>query len=776
MPFDHEEELDRLLEKIGFHGASGTRESTACRKVLDAVLWFGTEDRTISAGDLKALRKRNRWITTGANPRRLSRVLTGLNRAGWKCALPPHAVKPPRALSLPSTPSRAEREHEIHRLDRLVRRQWKEHTHAPAGRLFAAALLLVTRAGAGDQVACGILSRLRVRDIDGSGPAPCRIRTPIHGAADHDVYHEFVPPRPLKDLLLRQRKSRKRHGPDTLLFGDALGRVDPSGAGADGYVRRVLTAYLRRIRKSEAARQHRLSLPNTWGELATSGRWCGRHHGIPPAVLEVLGSYPLPKAALETELWSDPRQPAQGDIKPPLGSRLRITPSDQALEAPRLDNVSLNDEPRPDWGAAARLQARRFLSEIESKCTSRQGRQVLPSKGKAFRALLGSSLDEADRIAPSGRSVLHLVLHWLGVRLGEQKIGLTTARTYVGRIFQKKLFDFPESLDMETWDGETLDEITAQLLNHAKWSTKTQQDFIETWMQFLRFCTSNEVNILSPADLPRFKSDASAAARPGRRTIITPFQFDHVLRSIARRGGALNNAPHASQTVLILGFYGGMRSSEVLGLTAADVVITGNELRVNVRRSKTPAGRRAIPLHLILPSEEVYRPIARWVSERQNQVRGLGRSARLDDMPLFGPLVRRRRPGWKEVIEPALEFLRSCLQTDIDFHGLRHSAASWLVLRAYAVYHDDFKSTLRHGNHPSFDDDALEKLRNLFEQFTPAKADGKERMLVHIAKILGHSNLESLMQTYGHTFGPIQSHALSRASTWSHHLDRIAIR
>ncbi|MDG4868720.1 site-specific integrase [Guyparkeria sp. 1SP6A2] len=761
-----------MLEEIGFKGASGGREHTALRRVLRAIVNISSKDRTVSATQLTALRKREPWIKTGANAKRLSRLLTGLNRAGWKCAIPPQTVKPPRPMALPATAKEALQSVEIHRLEQILRRNWKQHASNATGRLFLAGLLLVTRVGAGDQVACGLLLRLRVMDVDDTGPAPGRIRTPIHGAATHDVCHELVPPEPLKTLLLRQRKRRKRLGPQTLLFQDV---ADDDGPFTDMLVRHRLNDYLAVIKASEPVREYEIGLPRTWPGLVKSGQWLAREHGVPPAILQIMASYPLPKSALDTELWFDPFQATSEAIKPRPDSAVRLDQKPQRLGEVPADQVTIIDEPKPDWSAAARLILRRFLHQVETRCMTRKGGKVAPSRMKAFDTAVSSSLDEADQLAPSGRSVLHLGLHWLGLRLGDRAIAISTARTYLGRIFQRTLFDQWESLDMATWDDETVDEITAQLMNGKPWSTKTQQDFMETWMQFLRFCARDDIQAISPDDLPNWNSDGSTAARPGRRTIITPFQFDHVLDSMDQHLQGRSSERDAQQAILILGFYGGLRSSEVLNLTAADVVSTHDELRINILRSKTPAGRRAVPLHLILPSERVYQPLARWVAHRQNQVRQMGRAARLEDMPLFGPLEIRRRPGWDEVIEPPLDFLRECLQTDIDFHGLRHSAASWLILRAYAAYHDGFSQTLRHRDHPCFRGPALETLREFSELFDPEASDGKERILVHIAKVLGHTNLQSLMLTYAHTIGPIQSHALQAASTWSNHLARIDI-
>lgn len=349
----------------------------------------------------------------------------------------------------------------------------------------------------------------------------------------------------------------------------------------------------------------------------------------------------------------------------------------------------------------------------------------------------------------------------------------------MGQLFPEMIFDHLESRDIASWDVETIDELTTELMTRPTWSAKTQHDFVINWMQFLRFCC--EIGILDRDDLPNLTLNESIAGRPGRRTIITPHQFDHLIHHIDAETTLTAREREEYKSVLILGFFGGLRASEVLNLTLGDLVIskatapgTVGELYSHVLRTKTPAGRRTIPLHRLLPEQARLTSHA-WCNERQTTAIATGASRNGRLVPLFGPLEENRRPGWDEVIKRPMQYMRKVLRTDIDFHGLRHSAASWLLLRAYLLIEPELASGLAQGNHPLLDPAQNGALDELFNAFEPEASNAQEKMLIFLAKFLGHANIRTLMLTYAHTLGPIHSYALERASTWHSRADRIRV-
>ena len=769
-------DLHKRLEEIGITSSRTSRARKIDRQLLALIESHGGNRRQISQEQLRAIRDKTRYDRSPPVDRRLRKILGALNRQGWQCVVPPQTVKPPRPAALPRTPAQDAAAREVQKLERFVRRHWKTYSNDTEGRVFIAALLLVTRCGASDQITVGILSRLRVRDVDTASSVAGRIRTPIHGAAEPDVYHQFVPPRPLKDLLLRQHRRMKAHGGEALLFADAFGTIDlDPPSELERLVRQMLTRNLKQAKKHASDNGLDLDIPKRWPTVSLAGRYLPREYGVPPAILEIFASYPLPKSALDQELHAEASTEPPGALRPDPHSSIYL--ADQSLGAPNLAGLPAADIPPDeavgDWSARARILLTRFLKDVENHCTPKHGGKIRPSSGKRAEELLDIALDQADELAPSTRSVLHLALHWLTSKLCTREIAVSSARTYVGRLFPSRLFDQAESLDMICWDDETIDQLTTHLLTNPRWSTKTQQEFLDKWMQFLRYCTDDHVRLLDSGSLPAWNADRmSTEGRPGRRTIITPYQFDHVMQVIDN-DPLLNESERLHQkVVVILGFYGGLRASEVLNLTAADLVCSGQECYALVRRTKTPAGRRSVPLHRILPADEMAL-VMQWIRKRTDDAGKRGLHKELKRASAFGPLVQDRHPTWEEVVAPVVSTLRWALHTDIDYQGLRHCAASWLVLRSYAIYYPEFTKILRHGSHRIFDSSNGIRLQGLFEVFEPHAASNAEKILVHIARVMGHANLRNLALTYAHTLGVIQSHALKVASTWVAHHNRI---
>ncbi|MCG5495967.1 tyrosine-type recombinase/integrase [Ectothiorhodospira variabilis] len=775
-----DQEPDRIGEILTSLGVTDSSTSATVLKrwqhLLSLVIEYAKPGNVLAASDLDALRRANPKTRGKVNDRLLRQLLTGLNRQGWQCAVPPRPTKPQRPLAIPSSQRLAAQSLEVDRLERLMRREWTHHSRDPKGCLFLAALLLVTRCGASGQVAAGILSRLRVCDLDITPPNKGRIFIPIHGAAGHDCCHWFIPPRPLRDLLLQHhRRIQSSLGPQALLFHEAIQGGEVKEGCLDDRVRKILNQYLKKVANALTTRQMGIALPRTWTGLSQAGRWLARRHGVPPAILEILAVYPLPVAPLDLELHRTEHSRDSRRTRPESGSSAYLAESAGRLPAPQPRVSADSEQPVGDWSTAARHELQNFLRECERHCANREGGLLVGSKGKVFSHLVVAALERADRLQPSTRSVLHMALHWLAEKLGNKDIRLSTARSYVGRLFQPRLFDIAESVDMASWDDEFIEHITLQLLENPRWSHKTQREFIEKWMQFLKYCARDDIGVISPNDLPRFdQKNNREEVHVGRRILITPAQFDFVLQMLDKREDLPKEKRQELQAILALGFYGGLRASEILNLTVTDVVSSLEEFYVLIRQTKTPAGRRSVPLHRLVP-DDTLSILMSWCHDRFMMAKREKGGMALGKMPMVGPLIVNRRPTWQEVIAEPIHILRQALRTDIDFHGLRHCAASWLVLRGYAAYHADIRESLIHADHAIFSDTSLQRLRGLFEAYEPQASAGEEKFLVHIAKIIGHANLRTLILTYTHTLGPIHSHALTSADEWVSHANRIKV-
>lgn len=105
--------------------------------------------------------------------------------------------------------------------------------------------------------------------------------------------------------------------------------------------------------------------------------------------------------------------------------------------------------------------------------------------------------------------------------------------------------------------------------------------------------------------------------------------------------------------------------------------------------------------------------------------------------------------------------MRYVLGEDIDFHGLRHAAASWTLLRLHAAQKPAFKATLHHRHHWIFCDKALNAT---LAHFCGAEGDdtlARGTQFLHVAKWIGHRDAGTLLQHYAHVLGLLHSDVIA---------------
>ncbi len=147
------------------------------------------------------------------------------------------------------------------------------------------------------------------------------------------------------------------------------------------------------------------------------------------------------------------------------------------------------------------------------------------------------------------------------------------------------------------------------------------------------------------------------------RGIVTPSQFDEFL------AGVQDGRDQLGFTILgCLGMYCGLRESEAVNLTAYDIQVA-TELEVVIRQSKTPSGRRRLPVSVLVPPP--------WRETVVSYLRSLWQ-------------IRGSSPQTPILPEPekAMQRMERALKRGLgaSSHVLRHSAVSLLVIRLYLAY------------------------------------------------------------------------------------------
>jgi hypothetical protein len=98
------------------------------------------------------------------------------------------------------------------------------------------------------------------------------------------------------------------------------------------------------------------------------------------------------------------------------------------------------------------------------------------------------------------------------------------------------------------------------------------------------------------------------------------------------------------------------------------------------------------------------------------------------------------------------------------YHSLRHSFASWLLLRWYANRYLDFNTDLAEGHHPLFKEECQSRLRQLFTTDTNKVPLYNSSDLILFSKLIGHTGQDVMFSTYIHSYSAIHKHAMQRIS------------
>lgn len=201
------------------------------------------------------------------------------------------------------------------------------------------------------------------------------------------------------------------------------------------------------------------------------------------------------------------------------------------------------------------------------------------------------------------------------------------------------------------------------------------------------------------------------------------------------------------KVAIILGSYGMARRGELARLQINDLAGTAKDLHLSIRRSKTRAGIRRVPLWALVP-------------DRHRQTLLAYRDSRAAQPPnKMDPLL---------VDEGGTPFTESELGDRIrrkmeraglnvqSLHPLRHQGASWFPLVWYAAFHQLPSNTLAFNFiHPLFEEPHLKQFRQLFVSL-PHLANRFHHPWdtnpFHVlSRIMGHSNPLTTIQRYVHT-------------------------
>jgi site-specific recombinase XerD len=607
-------------------------------------------------------------------------------------------------------------------------------------------ILLCTEAGAGRPIAMELVWNVRRRDLQPDG----EIAISIHPSDTSERRSRIQ--LPLKPRLLFYVIAWRQSG-----CGEHEPLLPPLNKAAEGKQAGSRSRFVELYEEFKAGylRSVGENAPPL-GKILDLGQQLLYHRGIEPAVLTVLNTLPLP-VSQPLDRWRTMVRRLRSGIQPPP-ELVRAKPVEtrepghQRVEIrPQVEEVKdpdSSDEMTPSWcdGAERRMRAViAKLAEITDK------RLVWKTYGEDISRVINEALDAASNEGPN-TSVEHLVLRWVRWTLYDgDGITASTVGTYLERMFFRGFLDSEDSRDLSSWDQDDLEGIVEERVEGDGIGASTASDILMVFGMFYRYLSEHEG--FKSVDLSDLDVDWSGGA--GRSDVLGPVEFDVFLRY---RAAPADRESHMRAAASALGYGAGMRPIELSKLSLLDIEEYGDEIRINVLGGKTDAARRAISFSQTA-SPVAVRCIKEYLALRRSEFGQHG----LRGVALFGDQYDRLGYKRRDLSGKVKHDLHAWFGDTIDTYHLRHSFATWLVVRAFMVREPGLRHRLLDASAEIFSDECMARFAVFLSGGKAEKAHrSHESDLRVIAKTMGHLDPETTFRHYVHLFDVIHAHAVLR--------------
>lgn len=326
---------------------------------------------------------------------------------------------------------------------------------------------------------------------------------------------------------------------------------------------------------------------------------------------------------------------------------------------------------------------------------------------------------------------------WIVSQLESKEIKVKSIRTYASQIWSSFLFILGNRAINELKSEDLADAIsvTFELYDSSSIRSAIQcftnvlydcQDDFYPKMKWDRLLWSTNRN-LRKADIKRTKSLASFSDVENALSYI-----EHKYKDEGKDLARLRIA-------IILGFYAGLRVSEIFHINVSDLMTDGG-YTLYIRKSKSLSGIRCVPISLLLPDNYLKEVVAFF---RASDLHG-----KITPFADSDPYVESRECS--RIIRKI--FAKN--GSDIGFHDLRHSFANWFLLRAIASISEArylpphapfFKEEL-------FSPKYLKRVSQIMHGFGELSMGQSlfSYILPALAKILGHAGPVTTVSSYIH--------------------------
>lgn len=370
--------------------------------------------------------------------------------------------------------------------------------------------------------------------------------------------------------------------------------------------------------------------------------------------------------------------------------------------------------------------------------------QALPAgRASPRRAFTEGAAAIADAAFANHRSpVERLVLQWAADRLDPKRNPKQRSRGLAPSTIDQRAGALLRALRAEFGARDPRMCSRDELIDHVETMLRGDRDgpmivnHLKCFFDWLQRC---QPELAIAFDEAGRRSSGVAAS------VITGAEYARVLA----RFDPTDDRGATARLAIILSFRAGLRWSEVIGLSMSDLRRAGDtfelEVRDNaIRRTKSMAGRRLLPLHILLDEIEATE-LRRWWRARQaaQAIASRGRDQG-DETRLFPAGTHDAVATLKLTLDHALREVSGDRRT--NFHTLRHSFGSYL-LTTLSLPGDLADSTLV----PHLDPHLVSHVRRARIAGTLWGEGRLGQSAVHVASsLLGHSGSRSTLRSYMH--------------------------
>lgn len=331
---------------------------------------------------------------------------------------------------------------------------------------------------------------------------------------------------------------------------------------------------------------------------------------------------------------------------------------------------------------------------------------------------------------------------WLILQLSNAKLGIKSINNYASGIETTFLYMLgPVAIDsMNTAELKEIIRKTYKFY-HSDSIRKSIMSFTNALYDF-------QDDFFPPLNWEKIPWGTDRSLRKENIRTTKPMITFKQMREILAKAQNSKKIPSAKLRIsLILGFFAGLRISEILHLDRQSLIYDGGYV-LRIRVSKTKNGIRNIPLSLLIPSEYLKEVAAFF--EQNGQGINNGKSASESNY-----LFAEKDPFKESIIySNEVAALFKTINPNIRFHHLRHSFANWFLIRWYTAIFgkDGFHEVATFMEEEVFSKKYLDYLRIILFGYGRLKTgqDSFSHVLPVLARLMGHAGPATTMTSYIH--------------------------